>query len=66
MEPLLIIAPIPDDLDEIHEDRNLRPSMRKDFLYLYEMRVCTLKASYGITTEEALGVIVREQMAAKR
>ena len=52
-----------DDLDDLLLDREMQSILRKEFGSRYAMRARTLKARYGITTEEALAVIVREQMA---
>jgi len=52
-----------DDPDDLLLDREMHSFLRKEFGRRYAMRARTLKARYGITTEEALGVIVREQMA---
>jgi len=52
-----------DHLDDLLLDREMQSFLRKEFGSRYAMRARTLKARYGITTEEALGVIVREQIA---
>jgi hypothetical protein len=52
-----------DDLDDILLDPGMRRFLRKDFGNGYEGRVRNLREKYGITTEEALGAITREQMA---
>jgi hypothetical protein len=41
----------------------MRRFLRKEFGNGYESRVRNLREKYGITTEEALGTIAREQMA---
>jgi hypothetical protein len=52
-----------DDLDHLHLDPEMRRFLRQEFGNGYESRVRALREKYGITTEEALGVITREQMA---
>lgn len=49
------------------DDPLLDPDMRR-FLHRelgngYESRIRSLRSKYGISTEEAIGVIIREQLA---
>jgi hypothetical protein len=52
-----------DDLDDLHLDPAMRKFLRQEFGNGFESRLRALREKYGITTEEALGVITREQMA---
>ena len=52
-----------DDLDNILLDEDMRRFLRKEFGNGTESRVRALREKYGISTEEALGVIGREQMS---
>jgi hypothetical protein len=54
---------MPDDLDGTLLDPDMRRFLREEFGNGFESRVRTLREKYGITTEEALSVITREQMA---
>jgi hypothetical protein len=51
-----------DDLDDILLDPEMRRFLRKEFGPGSESRVRALREKYGISTEEALGVITRDQM----
>ena len=51
-----------DDLDDILLDEEMRRFLRKEFGNGFESRVRNLREKYGISTEEALSVITREQM----
>jgi hypothetical protein len=51
-----------DDLDDILLDPDMRRILRKEFGNGFESRVRALREKYGISTEEALGVITLEQM----
>ena len=53
---------VTDDLNDPLLDPDMRRFLRQEFGNGYESRVRTLREKYGITTEEALGVITREQM----
>jgi hypothetical protein len=52
-----------DDLDDILLDDDMRRFLRKEFGNGFESRLRALREKYGISTEEALGVITREQMS---
>jgi hypothetical protein len=54
---------VTDDLNDPLLDPDMRRFLRQEFGNGFESRVRTLREKYGITTEEALGVITREQMA---
>lgn len=52
-----------DDLDDILLDAEMRRFLRREFGNGTESSVRALREKYGIFTEEALGVIAREQMS---
>jgi hypothetical protein len=54
---------MPDDLDDMLLDPDMRRFLRKEFGNGFESRVRGLREKYGISTEEALGVITREQLS---
>jgi hypothetical protein len=53
---------VTDDLDDILLNPDMRRFLRKEFGNGYEGRVRALREKYGISPEEALGVITREQI----
>jgi hypothetical protein len=55
-----------DDLDDILLDPEMRRFLRREFGNGYESRLRALREKYGISTEEALGVIMREQMSRRK
>jgi hypothetical protein len=54
---------VTDDLNDPLLDPDMRRFLREEFGNGFESRVRTLREKYGITTEEALGVITREQLS---
>ena len=56
---------MPDDLDDILLDPDMRRFLRKEFGNGFESRVRALRERYGISTEDALSVITREQMSGR-
>lgn len=51
------------DEDDPLLDPDMRRFLHKELGNGYEGRIRSLRSKYGISTEEAIGVIIREQLA---